>query len=240
MSPQLPPAVASSDEPEVHILDWTVPFTHGEREHELTGDLRWVDQGPWWPWLLGALLVTTPALVGLRRRDRDAALAAVGQRTSPWRPLLRPAAAAVAAVALLNTIHFVDELLAWPAPTLDVLFGVFHTALFVGVGLGGAALAWRGREGPLLSLGIASGAVLFHQGLLQVRILTSSQLPTIWPDVLLRGAVAASIAQALWVAIVITAARRRERGIAGGPPMHSAPPAAGKDDQNRQPQKELI
>jgi hypothetical protein len=205
MSPQAPPAVreAGPGTP-VHVLDWTIPVLHGGEPHEVHGELRWVPGAPWGLWLLAGLAVTAVAGLGLRRRPRTVAA------------LVRPAAATVAVVALLNTVHFADELLAWPAPTLDVLFGVFHTALFVGVGLVGAAVAWRGRQGPILSLGIASGAVLFHQGLLQVTLLSSSQLPTIWPPGLLRFAVAASIGQALVVAPVIVAALRTDSSPAAG------------------------
>jgi hypothetical protein len=232
MAEARPQVVVESSGGPVHIHDWSVPVVHDGQQHELTGELHWVPRGTWWPLLLVALVLTAPAAAGLLRRQAG--------RSS----LVRPAAAVVAAVAALNTIHFVDELLAWPAPTLDILFGLFHTALFVGVGLGGAAIAWRGRQGPLLSLGIASGAVLFHQGLLQVPILTSSQLPTIWPAGLLRMAVAASIAQAVWVASVIV---RAHRGGGASSERSAPPPQAGLDravsgrtDGDRPLHKELI
>jgi hypothetical protein len=247
MSPNPPPAVrearaaGTSTRTGLHLFDWVVPFTFDGDAHELTGTLRWVKGGPWWPWLVVALALTAPAAWGLVRRRPPTPGAQAA--------LVRPAAAAVAAVAALNTIHFTDELLAWPAPTLDILFGVFHTALFVGVGLVGAAIAWRGRMGPLLSLGIASGAVLFHQGLLQVRILTSAELPTVWPHPLLRFAVALSVAQALWVAVVIAAANRGapapapSRDSSDGSAASAVcptPPAVSGDVHDPRRNKELI
>jgi hypothetical protein len=223
-----PPQVVVESHGDVAIFEWAVPFVRDGERHLLLGELHWVEPGPWWPWLLAAVVLTAPLAVGFRRPDR-------GLRT-----LLRPAAAGVAAVALLNTIHFIDELLAWPAPTLDILFGLFHTALFVGVGLAGAAIAWRGRQGPLLSLGIASGAVLFHQGLLQLSILTSSQLPTVWPDGLLRGAVAASVGQSLWVAAVIVTARRRVPGDVVGQERAFTHQAMADHEDDVRTHKELI
>jgi hypothetical protein len=198
MSPELPPVVAASPGREHLVFEWAVPFRHAGQDGEVTGSLAWVPGPPVWPWLLAGLALTLPAAAGLLR----------GHRAGPG--LVRPAAAVVAAVAMVNTIHFVDELLAWPYPTLDVIFGVGHTLLFVGVGLCGAAVAWHGRYGPHLSLGVAAGAVLFHQGLLQVQMLGSSELPTIWPPALLRLAVALSVGQAVWVALVLA------RGVRAG------------------------
>jgi hypothetical protein len=206
MSSQLPMQVAAAPGSPHDISRWRVAFSHGGADHELRGTLAWVPGTPWWPWLAAGLVLTMPALLGTVRR---------------WqRPrLVRPAAATVAAVAAFNSIHFVDELLAWPTPVMDVLFGLLHTALFIGAGLVGAAVAWHGRYGPFLSLGIASGAVLFHQGLLQLGVLGASQLPTIWPGPVLRIAVAASVGQAVWVTVVIARGLRagRSEGPAAGP-----------------------
>jgi tetratricopeptide (TPR) repeat protein len=97
---------------------------------------------------------------------------------------------------------------ALPLPALDVVFGILHNLLFIGAGLVGAALTWRKPEGSLLPLGIASGAVLFHQGLLQVAQLGASQLATVWPTAVIRALVALSVGQALWVAVMIARALR--------------------------------
>jgi hypothetical protein len=219
MSDRLPATVRAGRDRRQLVQPWTLPALHEGREVELVGELWWVPAAPAWPWLLAALALTLPILAGVRVRHRGRAA------------LLRPAAAGVAAIALLNTLHFVDELRAWPSPTLDVLFGLFHTALFVGAGLVGAALAWRAVEGPLLSLGIASGAVLFHQGLLQLPLLSASQLPTVWPPIVLRIAVALSVAQAVWVAVVIGTGLRAEHAT----PPHSPAGDAGAAALARRP-----
>ncbi|HSK96628.1 MAG TPA: hypothetical protein VK891_08435, partial [Euzebyales bacterium] len=143
MSPEPPPVVRDDPGRRTLISGWTVPVEHDGAALELAGQLWWTPGPASWPYLAMGLLVTSPAAAGLVARARG-------------RRLRRPAAAMTATVAALNGIHFLDELLAWPAPTLDVVFGVFHTALFVGMGLIGAAIAWRGRFGPNLSLGIAS------------------------------------------------------------------------------------
>jgi hypothetical protein len=208
MALEPPPAVTAAPGQHHEISQWSVPLTYDGAEHTVNGTLEWVPGTPWWPWAIAGLLLGVPALLGV---------------VAGWEHprLVRPAAATVAAVAAFNSIHFVDELLAWPAPTLDVLFGLLHTSLFVGAGLAGAAVAWRGRYGPLLSLGIGSAAVLFHQGLLQLPVLWASQLPTVWPEAVLRIAVAASVGQAIWVAVVIASGLR-----AGGVPAATAAEAA--------------
>jgi hypothetical protein len=213
MSEDLPTAVRAAPRDEHLVDEWSLPVRHDGRVHHLEGELRWVPGPTAWPWLLVALLLTAPVLAGL----------ALGRRQGA--PVLRPAAATIGAVAVINSIHFADELWAWPAPTLDVLFGILHTVLFLSVGVLGAVLAWRGRLGPVFSLGIASGAVLFHQGLLQLPTLTASQLPTVWPPGLLRLAVALSLAQALWVAVVLVL--RARATTAPRPPTEAIAVAPG-------------
>jgi hypothetical protein len=208
----VPPAiVAESGGEDVHLMDWSVAFEHGGETYELRGQLHWVERGSWWPWLGAALLLTSPIAAGLPKHHLG---------SSSW---LRPAAAGVGAVALFNSIHFVDELLAWPSPTLDVMFGLLHTALFVGLGVVGAGIAWRGGGEASTVLGVASGAVVFHQGVLQLPILIASQLPTIWPGGLLRLAVAVSLGQAFWVAVVIVVTRLRRRAQGASAPATTVP-----------------
>jgi hypothetical protein len=218
MSPRQPAPVRADPGREQLVNAWEVPLRHGDRDLLLAGELWWVPGPSPWPWLAAALVLTAPAVAGLGHRRRSLAAR------------LRPAAGVVLAVAALNTIHFVDEPLAWPAATVDVLFGLLHTALFVGVGVLGAVLAWRARQGPLLSLGLASGAVLFHQGLLQLPLLTASQLPTVWPPPLLRLAVALSLVQAIWVVVVLGRVLRagpdtqaRLAASPADPPTHVVP-----------------
>lgn len=202
MAQDPPLAVVAAPRRHHMISQWVVPFRYDGTAHEISGTLEWAPGTPWWPWVLLGLLVATPALVGL---------------VAGWEAprLVRPSAATLAVIAVFNSVHFVDELIAWPAPLLDVLSGLLHTALFIGAGVLGAAVAWHGRYGPFLALGIGSGAVLFHQGLLQLRVLEASQLPTAWPDAVVRLAVAASVGQAIWITAIITRGLRAN-GAAGG------------------------
>jgi hypothetical protein len=207
MAPRLPEAIRSEPGTAQRIQEWSIPVRFDGRELEVQGELWWVPSPQPYPWLLVAAAVSAPILWGLRARAQLLTR------------LVRPAAVGVAAVAAINTVHYIDELFAWPAPAMDVLFGLLHTTLFVGTGLVGAAIAWRGRHGPLLSLGIASGAVLFHQGLLQLPTLTMSQLPTVWPTGLLRFVVALSLTQAVWVTVVLVAGLQVDARV-----RHTSPP----------------
>jgi hypothetical protein len=181
---------------------WEIPLTHGGADAALRGELAWVDPPPAWPWLLAAGLLVLPALLGLRRPTPAA--------------IIRPAAVVVLAVATFNAIHLVDDLIAWPRDPLDELFGLLHTMLFVGTGIGASLWALRVNYGRVLALAIASGALLYHQGLVHLPMLQASAFPTVWPPGAVRLAVALGLLQAMPVAVVVRRARREAR--AGLPP----------------------
>ena len=176
--------------------DWTVPFSVDGEPAVLAGEMAWQDPPSALPYLGLAALLVAPGWLGLRRRDPDA--------------VLRPAALMVLTVAAVNGIHLVDDLFSWPSALLDELFGVLHTALFLGTGIGGALWALRVGYGRVLALSIASGAVLYHQGLVHLPMLQASQFPTVWPDPLVRVTIAAGLAQAVVVAVVLLRARSVE------------------------------
>lgn len=198
--------------------EWAVPFTVDGQSHRLEGELRWEPAPAAWPWWLLAAGLALPGLAGLRsaeaRRDDDR--------------LLRPAAVMLVGVAALNLLHLVDDVVAWPRPPLDDLFGVLHTATFLGVGLLGAVWAWVGQRGRVLMLAVGSAAVLYHQGLLHLPMLAASQFPTVWPDGVVRLSVAIGVAQAGVVLAVVAAARARPSGAGadhGAETDRSATPA---------------
>ena len=174
---------------------WRIPITHDGTPAALEGELAWEDPPPAWPWLALAALLVAPGLLGVRRTDVPG--------------IVRPAALVVGAVAAVNAIHLVDDLVAWPSHPLDELFGILHTSLFLGVGLGGAIWALRVDSGRVLALGIASAGVLYHQGLVHLPLLAASQFPTVWPQGLVRATVALGLAQAAVVGAVVVAALRR-------------------------------
>jgi hypothetical protein len=176
---------------------WSIPLTHGDAPATLEGVMAWDDPPRVWPTLLLAALLVAPALVGLRRRDPAS--------------IVRPAAFVVLAVASINAIHLVDDLVAWPSGPLDELFGLLHTTLFLGTGIGASVWALRVGYGRVLALTIASAGVLYHQGLVHLPMLQASHFPTVWPPSLVRLTVAMGLLQALPVAAVVWHARRCER-----------------------------
>lgn len=173
---------------------WSVPFSIGGQPATLEGEMAWEDPPSALPYLAVAALLVAPALLGLRRHDPEA--------------ILRPAAVVVLVVAAGNGIHLVDDLVAWPSALLDELFGVLHTSLFLGTGIAASLWALRVGYGRVLALGIASAAVLYHQGFVHLPMLQASHFPTVWPHPLVRLTIAAGLLQAVVVAAVIVRARR--------------------------------
>ena len=196
------PVGAAHDEAGV-FTEWSVPVTFGGQDGQLQGELAWVDAPTPWPWLLLGTLLVAPGLIGLRHRDPHLRI--------------RAAAIVVLGVASINAIHLADDLLAFPSDPLDEVFGLLHTTIFLVSGAAGAIWALRVRSAPLLALGIGSGAVLYHQGLVHLPMLFASQFPTMWPDGLVRTTVALGLAQAVVVAIVIRSTLRATTAPEPGP-----------------------
>jgi hypothetical protein len=193
--------LGSAGEEEGAFHDWTIPLSHDGAEAVLSGELVWRDPPPAWPWLLLGAVLVSPGLLGLRRAGR----------AGPARSV----ALVVGAVAAVNAIHLVDDLLAWPSHPLDDLFGLLHTGLFLGAGLVGAVWAWLVESGRLLALGVASGAVLYHQGMVHGPMLLAAGFPTVWPDPLIRLTVGLAFAQAVLVVAVLAVTARRSRAGVG-------------------------
>ena len=198
MSPMLPPAVTDTTKTTV-INPWEVAFTLDGKDYTVSGELLWVPPPSPVPWLGGALVVTAVALLGLRRRDQ-------GQ----WVPaLVRPAAAVLLVVSLLNGTHLVDDFLAMPVPVTDQLFAAVQTALFIALGAFGAVVAWRGRDGAFTALGVGSGGIFIGQGVLYFEALRTVNSASVFPAWVTRAVVALSLAQVLWVGAVAVIGNRR-------------------------------
>lgn len=189
--------VGSAQDEAGAFVDWSVPVTHGGDRFEVRGELVWVDAPRPLPWLLLAALLVLPGLLGLRHSDPVARI--------------RPAAYVVLGVATINGLHLVDDLIAFPSEPIDELFGLLHTTIFLTAGIVGSLWALRVRTVPLLALGVGSGAVLYHQGLIHLPMLFASQFPTIWPDALVRLTIGLGLLQAVVVAVVIRSVLRSER-----------------------------
>ena len=169
---------------------WEVPFTVDGERYSLAGRMSFDPGPPWWHSLTLAMVVIA------------AALALAGMRFS-GDSYLRPAAIVVIAVAVLDLIHIPDEVAALPLAWIDVAFGVGHNVVFIGTALVASIIVLRSDKPSPTALLVGSFALAFHQGFLQVRQLGASQLPTIWPPSLLRFAVAASVAQLVWVSVLL-------------------------------------
>lgn len=174
------------------ILEWTVPFRLGDEEMEVAGDLVWEPGPSWWPWVLVGLVLTAPALVGLRTSPAD----------GRWPGFVRPAAVVLGAVVAANLVFLVDDLFAVPLPLATRLSAAAQTALFLGVGAFGAVRAWQARDGAFTALGVGAGAVLVGQGLLLWSVISASQLSSVFPAALPRLIVGANLAQAVPLGIV--------------------------------------
>ncbi len=194
MDMRLVGVIGVADEDAGTFSTWAIPFEVAGERHELRGELTWQDPPSALPWLLLAGVLVLPALLGLRRTD------VLG--------VIRPAALLVGAVAVINGIHLVDDVAAWPSDPLDELSGLLHTSTFLIGGIGGALWALRVDSGRVLALGIASGSVLYHQGLVHLPMLFASGFPTVWPDSLVRLTVALGLLQAVVTAVVIHRALR--------------------------------
>jgi hypothetical protein len=197
----LPPAIAAAPGEPHEVLEWTVPFqVDGGPQQEVTGDLRWVPGAPPWPWLLGALVVTLPALAGLR--------------TSPtaddrWPGLARPAALVLGVLAALNVFHLVDDLFAVPLPWPAILLSAGQTAMFILIAVLGAVRGWQARDGAFTAIGVGAAALFIGQGLLYLSVLMTSQNASLVPELFSRAVVAASIVAILPLGAVAVIGTRR-------------------------------
>lgn len=189
---------------------WVVPFDFEGQRIEVSGELAWEDPPAAAPWLLLAGVGVAPALLGWRRRD--------------LRGLVRPAALVVGAVAIVNGIHLVDDLVAWPSDPLDEAFGLFHTTIFLVGGIGGSIWAFTASSGRVLALGIGSASVCYHQGLVHLPLLYASQFPTVWPDALVRLTVALGLLQAVPVILTVL----RARSVPGLVEAHASAGSSGQ------------
>lgn len=202
MAATVPPMVAPAPGAE-HVVyeSWSVPFVAGDGETlQVRGDLRWVPSSSPWPWLLGALVLTLPALAGLRTKPAS---------DDRWPGLARPAAAVLAVLAALNLVHLVDDLFAVPLPLPVVALAAAQTLVFILIAAFGARRAWQAHEGAFTALGVGSAALLVGQGLLYLGVLTTSQSASIFPEAVTRAVVALSIAQIVPIGIVAVIGTRR-------------------------------
>ncbi|MPZ29313.1 MAG: hypothetical protein GEV12_23725 [Micromonosporaceae bacterium] len=185
MAATLPPQVKADPAVETVVQDWTVPFTLEGRTLVVTGQLRWVPPPTWPPWLVAALAVTSaPLPVALRRPAGDA-------RRRAW---LRAAAAAIAAIVVIDVVHTVDDVFAVPATLTQNVVAFAQSAAFIAIAAFGAVRGWRGGDAAAVAVGAGGGALALGIGLTHLATLTSSQVATLLPVVFSRVVVAANLA----------------------------------------------
>jgi hypothetical protein len=229
MGAGLHPSITDQSVETVVYEAWEVPFLYDGEEHVLVGELRWVPGPSALPWLAVGLLLTLPALLGLRtdpiggpstsategisgsdRNDRnDRGDRGDRQEYDRWPGLARPAAVVLGVVVALNLTHLIDDLFAVPLPTGVRAVAAAQTVLFLAIGAFGAVRGWQAGDGAFTALGVGGGAVLVGQGLLYWSVLSVSQIASLFPDWFARITVAVSIAQMIPIGIVAVIGTRR-------------------------------
>ncbi len=175
---------------------WSVPVEIDGTSLAIRGELQWIDPPPARGWLAAAFVLLALAYMTPPQR-RDGGITRM--------------ATVVIAVAAINGIHLVDDLIAFPGDLLDELFGLLHTTFFLTAGIAGGLWARMANSGRRLALGIGSGAVLYHQGLVHLPMLYASQFPTVWPDGLIRLTVALGLLQAAFTVMTLWRTRTSQR-----------------------------
>ena len=185
MAPTLPPQVKVDATQPVKVNDWVVPFAVGSQELAVTGSLSWEPPPPWWPWLLGGLLLASlPVAPAFLRRDL----------TQRRRFALKAAGAVFAVVVLINLIHGVDDLIAVPASAGQNVAAAAQTFIPLLIAAWATAKALRARSGAAQALLLGTFALVIPLGLTHTAVLASSQVATTLPEWFSRVAVASQFA----------------------------------------------
>jgi hypothetical protein len=210
MAQEDPPPVQARPGETVEVQRWTVPYELDGERAELAGVLRYVPAPPWWPWVLGAvLLLGAPALL----------VVAVARDRLSVRRIARAGAVILLVVTIADVVHQVDDLVAVPATTAEHVRAGAFGAIFIVAGLVSAVVAWRARRSAF-SLVFGGLMLMFGFGISHLGALTSSQLASELPDAFTRAVVAANLALAVPVAILVVTAERRfpaQRPVRGAP-----------------------
>ena len=210
MSRTDPPAVQADPGRGHTIFDWQIPFElEGEDEQQVVrGTLRWLPSRPWWPWVLGALIVAAVPL-------------ALGSRTHPeghrWPGVARPVLVLLAVVLAAGAVHAVDDLATVPGTLSDDVVPGTIAAVVLAVGGWCVWRGWRADGTGLAAVAIGSLVVLFGQGLPHRSALGAPVLASSLPDGFTRGLVAMSLALAVPGIVVGLLAERRFGTFFGRP-----------------------
>jgi len=216
MAPEPPRQTDGAVRPVEVYERWEVPVRYDGDLQLVVGTLTWVPAPNWLPWLALGLVLTVPAVLGLRSRPTPTPGPEPEQEAWPeqkawperWPEAARPAAVVLGVVALVNTTHLVDDLFAVPLPAGTLALAAVQTSLFIGIGLLGAYKGWQAGEGAFTALGVGAASILVGQGLLYLPALAASQTTSLLPDVWSRLLISLSITQAVWVGLVAVVGSR--------------------------------
>ena len=196
MAPTLPPQVKVDASQPVTVNNWTVPFTIDGQELSVSGTLRWEPPPPWWPWLLGAVVVlAVPVLPALRQREPD-------QRR---RATLRSGAAVFAVVVVANVVHGVDDLIAVPATFTQNLVAGLQTFVPILIAAWATWRASKATPGSAQALVIGAAALVIGIAFTHVAVLSSSQIASLLPEWFTRAVIAADFAVIAPTVVVLLA-----------------------------------
>ena len=185
MAATLPAQVKAASDQEVVVYDrWEVPFALGGEPFAVTGQLSWIPPREGWPPVIAALLAIVVGLAVVF-------LAAPPSRRSG--AVIRAGALIVGAVALLDVVHAVDDILAVPATLSENVLAFGQSAVFITLGVIGAVKGWRGDGGSAAAVALGAGALVFGIGLTHLSTLTASQLATTLPPAFSRAVIAANL-----------------------------------------------
>lgn len=206
MGSEDPPAVREAPD-ERHVVNpaWVVPYSVGETDVEVTGELIWVPGPSPWPWVGVAILLFAVAM-GL-------------SRTSFWRAAL---AALTVVLIAADVMHAVGSALVTTGGAGSQLVnlvtgtGFVSAAGWVSAGIG-AWLLLKDREQGLVAVALGSLLLAVNGGLGDLSTITRSQILFEWSTNLARTAtvIALGLGAGLFVA---TALRLRERNRAASVP----------------------
>lgn len=187
--------------------EWEIPVEVDGERAAVRGEL-WREPGPpAWPSLVGGLVLTAPAWLGVRALRGGA-----GVRAVRW------PAGVIAVLAVANVAMVIDEVMAVPVPVREVAGAVGLGAITVVVAVLGVWRAWRGGRAAFVALAVAGGAIALGQGAGLWPALSASQLATLWPEAAVRALVGANVAVALPVAVVAAVGDRRIAAEGHAPP----------------------
>jgi hypothetical protein len=221
MGAQDPPAVRRAPD-EVHVVTpkWEVPVTYGGTTIVASGDLRWVPgPSPLPYYLLAAALFV---------------LAALAARLRQWRAVL---AALLAVLLVVDGLHWVGLGLAITGGLATKIGGALGGGVFSllawGVGIAGIVLLLRRRpDGPLAAL-LAGLLVAIFGGLIDLSVLSRSQIPFHFGAGPGRVVVATSLGLGLGVAASSLLALRWDKtGVAPQGTDSDVPLASASDSTN--------